>query len=219
MASWASRQSLHSLWHGDRCWEDQADDKQHQQHQQRDQSKWTEASDSRKLQVSGLSCMRWGFQAWDTLQSGTDDSSLEQVETSLEHQEHFSQFQDTTDVLAFNIHLSACLWIMDPHGWAAKKNMSHGNQVLPQDTTHLIQRPLYQRGSLCQDLAGNWTTRRPPDHRKETQTEIVWTRPPFIKSGQNYLARHNERGKKTRQTEEEVGRQCEGMDRPGVRHV
>ena len=31
--------------------------------------------------------------------------------------------------------------------------------------------------------------------------------PPFIRSGQNHLARHSERGKKTRQTKEEVGRQ------------
>ena len=31
-------------------------------------------------------------------------------------------------------------------------------------------KPYYQRGSPGQDLAGNWTTRRPPDHRKETQT-------------------------------------------------
>ena len=37
--------------------------------------------------------------------------------------------------------------------------------------------------------------------------------------GQNHLARHNERGKKTRQTEEEVGRQHQGIDRPGVRQV
>ena len=40
---------------------------------------------------------------------------------------------------------------------------SHGNEVLPQDTKHLIQRPCYQRGSPCQDPAGNWTTRRPND--------------------------------------------------------
>ena len=38
-------------------------------------------------------------------------------------------------------------------------------------------------------------------------------------SGQNHLARHSERGKKTRQTEEEVGRQHRGMDMPGVRQV
>ena len=42
---------------------------------------------------------------------------------------------------------------------------------------------------------------------------------PFIRSGQNHLARHSERVKKTRQTEEEVGRQHQGMDRPGVRQV
>ena len=35
----------------------------------------------------------------------------------------------------------------------------------------------------------------------------------------NHLARHNERGKKTRQTEEGVGRQHQGMDRPGVCQV
>uniref|UniRef100_UPI003AF61528 hypothetical protein n=1 Tax=Thiolapillus sp. TaxID=2017437 RepID=UPI003AF61528 len=38
-------------------------------------------------------------------------------------------------------------------------------------------------------------------------------------SGQNHLARHSERGKKTRRTKEEVGRQHQGMDRPGVRQV
>ena len=42
---------------------------------------------------------------------------------------------------------------------------------------------------------------------------------PFIRSGQNHLTRHSERGKKTRQTEVDVGRQHQGMDRPRVRHV
>ena len=61
---------------------------------------------------------------------------------------------------------------MDPRSRASKKNTSHGNEVLPQGTTHLTQRPCYQRGSPCQDPAGNWTTRRPPDDRKETQTAV-----------------------------------------------
>ena len=91
--------------------------------------------------------------------------------------------------------------------------------MLPQDTTHLIQRPCYQQGSPCQGPAGNRATRRPLDHRKEIQTAVVWSCIPFIRSGQNHLARHGERGKKTRQTEEEVGRQHQGMDRPGVRQV
>ena len=81
------------------------------------------------------------------------------------------------------------------------------------------KRPCYQRRSPCQDPAGNWTTRRPPDHRKETQTEVVWAFLPLFMSGQNHLARHSERGKKTRQTEKEAGRQHQGMDRPGVRQV
>ena len=61
--------------------------------------------------------------------------------------------------------------------------------------------------------------RRPPDHSKETQSAVVWSCPPFIRSGQNHHARHSERGKKTRQTEEEVGRKHQGMDKPGVRQV
>ena len=100
-----------------------------------------------------------------------------------------------------------------------KKNTSHGNEVLPQDTTHLIQRPCYQRGNPCQDPAGNWTTRRPPDDRKETQTAVVWSCFPFIMSGQHHLARHSERVKRARQTEEKVGRQHQGMNRPGVGQV
>ena len=82
-----------------------------------------------------------------------------------------------------------------------------------------IQRPCYQRGSPCQDPGGNLTTRRPSDCHKEMQIAVVWSCLPFIRSGQNHLARHIERGKKTRQTEEEVGRQRQGMDRPGVRQV
>ena len=99
------------------------------------------------------------------------------------------------------------------------KNTSHGNEVLPQDTTHLIQRPCYQRKSPCQDPAGNRTTRRPSDHRKETQIAVVWLCLPFIRSGQNHLARHSERGNMKRQTEEEVGRQHQGMDRPGIHQL
>ena len=38
----------------------------------------------------------------------------------------------------------------------------------------------YQRGSPCQDPAGNRTTRRSHDHRKETQTAVVWSCLPFI---------------------------------------
>ena len=42
--------------------------------------------------------------------------------------------------------------------------------------------------------------------KQKMQTAVVWSCRPFIRSGQNHIARHSERGKKTRQTEEEVGR-------------
>ena len=45
----------------------------------------------------------------------------------------------------------------------------HGNEVVLQDTMHLIQRPCDQLGSLCQNWAGSQITWRPPDHHKETQ--------------------------------------------------
>ena len=59
-----------------------------------------------------------------------------------------------------------------------------------------------------------WTTRGPPDHQKEIQTDVVWTCLQFIR---NHLARHSE--KETRQSDKEVGRQHQGMDMPGVRQI
>ena len=76
--SWASRQSFHNLRHGISA--ERAKLWQHQRHQQGNLSK---RADSQKLQVPGLSCIRRGFQAWDTLQDSIDDSSLDNVETSL----------------------------------------------------------------------------------------------------------------------------------------
>ena len=84
---------------------------------------------------------------------------------------------------------------------------------------HISNRPSYQRGSPCQDPAGNWTTQRSPDDCKETQTAVAWSCVPFIRSGQNHFARHSERGKKTRQTEDEVGRQHQEIERPEVSQV
>ena len=90
----------------------------------------------------------------------------------------------------------SAFWIMDPQNRAAKKNTSHGNEMLPQNTMHLIERQCYQQGSLCKDPAGNQTTWRLPDLHKEMQTEVVWISLLFIKSGQNHLARQSEKEKK-----------------------
>ena len=140
-----------------------------------------------KQQILGLSYNWWGFQAWDTLQDSTDNSSIDKAETRLDLQEYFSQLQDMIDALPCHIHLPVCLRIMDPHSRAPKKKTSHGNEVLPQDTKHLIQRPCYRQEIPCQDPAGSRATGRPPDQRKETQAAVVWTCLPFIRSGQNHL--------------------------------
>ena len=91
-------------------------------------------------------------------------------------------------------------------GATARYYASHRKTMLPT-------RKFVQRSSRQLDHT------KTSDHRKEMQTAVVWSCFPFIRSGQNYLARHSERGKKTRQTEEVVGRQHQGMDRPGVRQV
>ena len=62
----------------------------------------------------------------------------------------------------------------------------------------LVQGLTMSWGTRCP--AGNWTTRRPPDYRKEMQTAVVWSCFPSIRSGQKHLARHSEGGKKRRQT-------------------
>ena len=95
-----------------------------------------------------------------------------------------SRKKDVADVVTYFLY--ACeSWTLIAE--LQRTNTSHGSEVLPQDITHLIQRPCYQRGSPCQDPAGNWTTRRPPDDRKETQTAVVWSCLPFIRSGQTIL--------------------------------
>ena len=107
-----------------------------------------------------------------------------------------------------------------PSSTAPKKNTSHGNEVLPQDTTHLIQRPCYQREvrAKIQQVIGPHENLLTIVRRPKLQWYGHVSRSSGL-AGQNHLARHSERGKKTRQTEEEVGRQHQGMDRPGVRQV
>ena len=57
----------------------------------------------------------------------------------------FISIPGTIDALPCHIHFPVCLWIMDSQRTAPKKNTSHGNEVLLQNTTHLMQRPCYQQ--------------------------------------------------------------------------
>ena len=104
---------------------------------------------------------------------------------------------------------------MDTHSRVSKKNTSHGNKVLPQDTMH----PYKDHVTNKEVHAKIQQAIRPQEDlqtTKEMQTVVAWTCLQLSSLAKNHLTRHSERGKKTRQTEEEMGRRHQGMDRPGV---
>ena len=109
---------------------------------------------------------------------------------------------------------------MDPHGRAAKKDTSHGNEVLPQDTTHLIQGPVSNE-DVCakiQQTIGPHEDSLTVVKRRRLQCYGYVSRSLALAKTilQGTVKRGRRRG---RQIEGEVGRQHRGMDRPGVRQV
>ena len=104
---------------------------------------------------------------------------------------------------------------MDPHCRAPKKAMemryyrkilriSYKDHVTEEEVRAKIQQAIGPHEDLLTIV-------------KKSKLLVVWSCLLFIRSGQSQLAMHSERGKKARQTEEEVGRQHKGMDWPGVR--
>ena len=91
--------------------------------------------------------------------------------------------------------------------------------MLPRDTTHLIQNHVTNEEvrAKIQQVTGPHEDLLTSVKRRR----LHWYGHVSRSSGlaKNHLARHSERRKKTRQTEKEVGRQRQGMGRPGVRHV
>ena len=75
-----------------------------------------------------------------------NDSSIDKVETSLERQEHFSQFQNATDALPSHIHLPV---------WTLTAQLPRKRRVMEMRCYRRLLRisykTCYQRGSLCQD--------------------------------------------------------------------
>ena len=97
-----------------------------------------------------------------------------------------------------------------------KKNTSHGNEVLPQDTTHLVQRHVTNEEvrAKIQQAIGPHENLLTFVKRRKLQRYGHGSRSSGL--AKTVLAG---RGRKTRQTEEEVGRQHQGMERPRVRQV
>ena len=173
--SWASWQSLHSVWHGNQCWEDQVDDNPVASTRR---SKWTDRS----------------------LRQSQTSSTWAQLYLTRVPSLRYPRIAQTTAALTRlkpvwndrSISLSSKLWLMRAlvtsiflracESWTLTAELQRRIQAIKMRcyckishiSSHLIHRSCYQRGSLCQDPAGNLTTWR-PDHRKETQTEVVCT--------------------------------------------
>ena len=150
-----SRQSLHSLRHGDQCQEDQADD--------------NTSGINTEIKVNG--------QTLETVTSFkylgpvmTDEGSKPEIlsriaQTRAALTKLKPVWNDRSISLSSKIRLKRSLvtsiFLYACESWTLTAELhrrtSHENEVLPQDTTHLIQRPCYQRGSPCQDPTGNRT--------------------------------------------------------------
>ena len=106
---------------------------------------------------------------------------------------------------------------MDPHSRAPNKNASHENEVLPQDDTHLIhatndevRAKIQQAIGLHEDLLTIVKIRKLQWYGHVSHSLVL---------AKIILQGTVKGGKKTRPTEEEVERQHQGIDRPGVRQV
>ena len=76
---------------------------------------------------------------------------------------------------------------------------------------HLHRSHLHPRGAKLNSVS-HWAPRRPPDHSKETQTEMVQARSKIYRACQDNPAGHSAKKEKKRQIEKEIGGQHPGMD-------
>ena len=105
---------------------------------------------------------------------------------------------------------------MDPQSRAA--NTRHGNEVLPQHTTHLIQRARYNeevRAKIQQAIGPHKDLLTIVKRRK-----LQWYGHVSRSSGlAKTILQGTEKGEEDKADREKAGRQHQGMDRPGVRQV
>ena len=67
-----------------------------------------------------------------------------------------------------------------------------------------------KNGEVHAKIQHSWTTRR-PDHHKETQTAVVWTYLPFIRSGRNHLVKGGRRQGRQKKRWEDI-REWTGLE-------
>ena len=167
--------------------------------------------------LHGLSYNWLGFQAWDTLQYIAHDNSIDKIVPS--------QFKDMTDALLSHIHPPVCWWIMDSQSRAAKE-ISNGNEcyckILPisykdhvtREEAHAeFQQALWPHEGLLTIVKR--CKRKFYGHVSSSSGLAKTMLHGTVKGGGG----ERERKRETTQAEQGVGRQHQGMDRPGVRQV
>ena len=73
-----------------------------------------------------------------------------------------------------------------------------------------------KRGSSQKDPNSHWRILRTPDPGQKAEAKMVWPCFKVFWSSKDNPTGHSERKKKRRQTEEEVGRQYQSVDRNGL---
>ena len=113
--------------------------------------------------------------------------------------------------LVTSVFLCAC------ESWTLTAELQRGIRAMETKCCRKILRISYKdhvtKAQVCAKIQrAIGPHEEPPGHLEEMQSAVVWTCLPFISSSQNHHPRHSERGKKKRQTEEEVGGKTSGKE-------
>ena len=149
-----------------------------------------------QLYLTRLSSLRY-------TQSCTNNSSTDKAETSLEHQEHFSQIQ--YDSCAPLSHTSSCMLVN--HGFSWQRRIQALKMRCYCKKVSISYKDYITNKEVCQAQAGNQATWRSPANPKVTQTEVVWTCLPSSGLTKTILQGTKKGGRRQGRQEEEVGRQ------------
>ena len=137
---------------------------------------------------------------------------IDKAQDHMERQEHCTQFQNQTDAILGHLNFPVRLWDMDPHSRVREKDTNYRNEMLSKTFGHLLQGSCYKWGSGEQNQTSHWALWR-SHHCEETQTEMIWAQNKINRTCKDDPTGHCTRREKERQTEKEMGRQRNGMDR------
>ena len=113
--------------------------------------------------------------------------------------------------LVMSIFLYACeSWTLTAD--TERRITCHGDEMPQKALRHNLQRPHLQQRGVKQNSASHWAPRRPLDHSKATQTDMVQARNKIYRACQDNPAGHRARREKKRQTEKVMRGQHTGTE-------